>query len=111
MAISDLTSLRPPFPAREFLLRGTPLDVVHTSGGKGVTRTAVVNVETVTFLERGGARKVSSASVTFLENVGVSLEDTIRLPDEVSSRKVIRVSSRFGVSVQADGRLTTCLLR
>ena len=110
MAVSDLTSMRPPYPAREFVLRGVALDVTHVSGGKPVTRVAIMNVEPVTFLERGGTRKTSSASVTFLEHVAVWFEDTITLPNEETSRKVLRVTSRFGVSVQYDGRLTEVLL-
>ena len=111
MAVSDSTSLRPPYPAREFSLPGVALDVTHTSAGKAIVRTAVVDIGNTTFLERGGTRKTSTASCTFLESVGVRLEDTITLPDEETPRKVLRVSSRFGVTVQYDGRLTAVLLR
>ena len=109
MAISDLKSMRPPYPATKFLLRGTPLDVVHTSGGKAVTRTAIVLIENMTFLDRGSSRKVSSANATFLEAVSVQLEDTITLPDG-GPMKVLRVTSRYGLTVQYDGRLTVVLL-
>ena len=98
------------YPVIAFSLRGVEQTVTHTSGGKAITRTAIVDVSPTTFLERGGTRKTSSASATFLEHVAVRLEDTITLPDEPAPRKVIRVSSRFGVSVQYDGRLTEVLL-
>ena len=99
------------YPAKAFSLRGVALDVsVKTEGTAAVTRTAIVLIENVTFLERGGARKVSSASVTFLENVAVGLAHTVTLPDEETPRKVIRVTSRYGLTVQADGRLTEALL-
>ena len=111
MAVSDSTSLRPPYPAREYVLSGTPLDVVHMDGGKPVTRVAIVDISPTTFLERGGTRKTSTASCTFLESVGVRLEDTITLPDEEAPRKVLKVTSRFGLTVATDGRLTTVLLR
>ena len=114
MAILDLTTLRPPYPAREFLLRGIPLSVVHMDGGKPVTRVAIVDISPTTFLERGGTRKVSSASVTFLQAVTVRLEDTIQLPDG-EPMKVIRVTSRFASlrrshGVKYNGRLTVVLL-
>ena len=116
MAISDLTTLRPPYPAREFSLRGVALDVTHVSGGKSTVRTAVVNVEPVTFLERGGTRKTSTASATFLESVAVFLEDTIQLPDEETPRRVLRVIHRFASlrrshGVKYNGRLTVVLLK
>ena len=105
MAVSDSTQFRPPYPAIAFTLRGVALDVVHVSGGQSVTRTAVVEIVKTTFLERGGTRKTSSASVTFLEHVAVRPADTIQLPDG-EPMKVIRVLSKFGVSTQGDGRLT-----
>ena len=111
MAVSDSTSMRPPYPAREYVLSGTPLDVVHMDGGKPVTRVAIVDISPTTFLERGGARKVSSATATFLQHVAVRLEDTVTLPNEETPRKVLRVTSRFGLTVATDGRLTTVLLR
>ena len=87
------------YPATEYFLPGVALDVVHTSGGKAVTREAIVAVETVTFLSRfgpgKGTRHVSTASVTFLESVGVSLEDTIRLPAEEISRKVLKTTHSY----------------
>ena len=110
MAVADLKSMRPPYPAREYVLRGTPLDVVHTSGGKAVTRTAVVDIVNTTFLERGGTRKTSTATATFPEAASVRLEDTIWLEGEATARKVIRVTSRYGLTVQYDGRLTVVLL-
>ena len=115
MAIDDLTTLRPPYPAREFSLRGVALDVTHVSGGKSTVRTAVVNVEPVTFLERGATRKTSTASATFLEHVAVFLEDTIQLPDG-EPKKVLRVINRFASlrrshGVKHNGRLTVVLLK
>ena len=68
------------YPATEYFLRGVAVDVTHTSGGKAVTREAVVNIETVTFLEKDGTRKVSTASCTFLESVGVESTDRVTLP-------------------------------
>ena len=109
MAISDLKSLRPPYEALAFSLRGVALDVVHTSGGKAVARVAIVDMSPTTFLERGGTRKTSTATATFLQAVGVRLEDTITLPDG-GPMKVLRVTSRYGVTVQYDGRLTVVLL-
>ena len=105
MAVSDGTT----YPVNAFSLRGVEQDVVHTIGGKAVTRTAVVDMSPTTFLDRGGTRKTSAATCTFLEAVGVNLEDTITLPDG-EPMKVIRVTGRFGVSVQYDGRLTVVLL-
>ena len=101
------------WPAIEYLLRGEVLLVVHTvsTGGEAVTRTAVVDMSPMTFLDRGSARKTSTASCTFLEHVAVGLADTITLPNEETARKVIRVTSRFGLTVQADGRLTMVLLK
>ena len=111
MAVTDSMSMRPPYPAREFSLRGVELDVsVKTEGTAAATKTAIVLIEKVTFLERGGTRKVSSASVTFLENVAVGLAHTVTLPDEETPRKVLKVISRFGLTVQYDGRLTVALL-
>ena len=114
MAILDLTSLRPPYPAREFSLAGVVLSVVHVSGGKPTTRTAVVDIGNTTFLERGGTRKTSSASVTFLQAVSVRLEDQIQLPDG-EPKKVLRVINRFASlrrshGVKYNGRLTVVLL-
>ena len=103
--------MRPPYPAREFSLPGVALTVTHTSAGKATTLTAVVDIVNTTFMERGGTRKVSSATATFLQHVAVFLEDTVQLPDEETPRKVLRVTSRFGVAVQYDGRLTEVLLR
>ena len=98
------------FPAIEYLLRGEVLDVVHTVGGKSTTRTAVVDISPTTFLDRGSARKTSTATCTFLEHVAVRPEDTIRLEGEATARKVTRVISKYGVSTQGDGRLTEVLL-
>ena len=109
MATLDSTQLRPPYPAREFSLAGVALSVVHVSGGKPTTRTAVVDIGNTTFLERGGTRKTSTASATFLESVAVFLEDTVQLPGG-QPLKVIRVINRFGLTVQYDGRLTVVLL-
>ena len=97
------------YPANAFSLRGVALDVTHISGGKSVTRTAVVDMSPTTFLDRGSARKTSTATCTFLEAVGVSLEDTITLPDG-EPMKVLKVTSRYGLTVQYDGRLTVVLL-
>ena len=105
MAVSDGTT----YSANAFSLRGVEQTVTHTSGGKSVTRTAVVDISPTTFLDRGSARKTSAATCTFLEAVGVNLEDTITLPDG-EPMKIIKVTSRFGVSVQYDGRLTEVLL-
>ena len=115
MAVLDSTSMRPPYPAREFSLPGLALEVRHISGGKSVTRVAVVEVMNTTFLERGGTRKVSTATCTFLEHVAVQLEDTVQLPDEETPRKVLRVINRFASlrrshGVKYNGRLTTVLL-
>ena len=57
MAILDLTSLRPPYPAREFLMRGIPLSVVHQAGGKPIPRVAIVDISPTTFLERAVLEK------------------------------------------------------
>ena len=114
MAVSDSTSMRPPYPAREFSLAGVAMSVVHVAGGKPTTRTAVVDIGNTTFLERGGTRKVSTATCTFLEAVAVRLEDTIQLPDG-EPKKVIRVINRFASlrrshGVKYNGRLTVVLL-
>ena len=109
MATLDSTQLRPPYPAREFSLAGVAQDVTHISGGKATTRTAVVDIGNTTFLERGGTRKTSTASATFLESVAVFLEDTVTLPGG-QPLKVIRVINRFGLTVKYDGRLTVVLL-
>ena len=95
MAVSDSDTVH---QATEFSLRGTAQNVTHTSGGKAVTREAIVNIETVTFLDRfgpgKGTRKVSTASVTFLEAYGVLLTDTIMLPGG-QPRKVLKVTSAY----------------
>ena len=97
------------YPAREFVLRGEEADVEHLSGGKSVTRTAVVDIVKTTFLDRGSTRKTSTATCTFLQHVAVRLEDTIQLPDG-EPMKVLKVTSRYGLTVQYDGRLTEVLL-
>ena len=114
MADSDPTSMRPPYPAREFSLAGVALSVAHVSGGKSTTRTAVVDIVKTTFMERGGTRKTSSATATFLQHVAVRLEDTIQLPDG-EPKKVLRVINRFASlrrshGVKYNGRLTVVLL-
>ena len=109
MATLDSTHLRPPYPVREFSLRGVAQDVTHISGGKSVTRVAVVDMSPTTFLDRGSSRKVSAASCTFLEHVSIQLEDTLQLPDG-EPMKIIKVTSRYGRTVQSDGRLTVVLL-
>ena len=114
MAVSDPTSLRPPYPAREFSLTGVLQDVVHAAGGKPTTWTAVVDIVKTTFMERGGTRKTSSATCTFLQQVDVRLEDTIQLPDG-EPKKVLRVIHRFASlrrshGVKYNGRLVTVLL-
>ena len=53
MAVSDGTT----YSANAFSLRGVEQTVTHTSGGKSVTRTAVVDISPTTFLDRGSARK------------------------------------------------------
>ena len=116
MAVSDPTSMRPPYPAREFSLAGVALSVVHVSEGKPTTRTAVVDIGNTTFLERGGTRKTSTASATFLQHVAVFLEDTVSLPNEETPRRVLRVINRFASltrpqGVKYNGRLTVVLLR
>ena len=98
------------YPANAFSLCGVEQTVTHTSGGKATVRTAVVDMSPTTFLERGGTRKTSTATCIFLEHVAVRLEDAISLPDEPAPRKVIRVTSRYGLTVQYDGRLTVVLL-
>ena len=95
--------------AREYFLRGVAQDVVHTSGGKAVTREAIVNIETVTFLDKGGTRKVSSASSTFLQNVGVHPTDTITLSGG-QARKVLKVTTSFAPYWPPRGFTTTVLL-
>ena len=100
------------YPATEYLLRGVAQDVVHTSGSKAVTREGIVNIETVTFLDRfgpgKGTRKVSNASCTFLEASGVLLTDTITLPGG-QPMKVIRVTSAYA-PYRPRGYTTTVLL-
>ena len=102
------------FPATEYFLRGVAVDVVHTSGGKSTTREAVVNIETITFLDRfgpgNGTRHVSTAGVTFLSAVGVSLEDTIRLPAEETSRKIVKMTQAYA-PYRPRGYLVSVLLR
>ena len=105
MAVSESTT----YAATAFSLRGVELDVTHTIGGKAITRTAIVDASPTTFLDRGSTRKTSAATCTFLEAVGVSLEDTITLPDG-EPMKVLKVTSRYGLTVQHDGFLTETLL-
>ena len=97
------------YPATEFFLRGVAVDVTHTSGGKAVTREAIVNIETVTFLDKGGTRKVSTASVTFLSGLAVEPTDTITLPDG-EPRKVLKRTSAFAPYWPPRGYTTTVLL-
>ena len=100
------------YHATEYFLRGEALDVVHTSGGKAVTREAIVNIETVTFLSRfglgNGTRHVSTASCTFLENVGILPTDTIALPGG-QPRKVLKVTGAYA-PYRPRGYLTEVLL-
>ena len=96
-------------PATEFFLRGVAQDVTHTSGGKAIVREGVVNIETVTFLEKGGTRKVSTASCTFLESVGVEPTDTIALPGG-QPRKVLKVTSAYAPYWPPRGFTTKVLL-
>ena len=103
------------YPATEYFLRGVAVDLVHTSGGKAVTREAVVNMETVTFLSRfglgNGTRHVSTASCTFLESVGVEPTDTITLPgDQSQPRKVLKVTGAYAPYWPPRGFTVTCLL-
>ena len=95
--------------AREYFLRGVALGVVHVSGGKTETREAIVNVETVTFQDKGGTRKVSTASVTFLYNLGVLPTDTIALPGG-QPRKVLKRTSAYAPYWPPVGFTTTVLL-
>ena len=88
MAVSDSGTT---YPATSFLLRGDARDVVHTSGGKAVTRTAVVDISPTTFKDKESTRKTSSATVTFLEKVDVEPTDTVSLPDG-GPLKVLRVT-------------------
>ena len=101
------------YPATEFFLRGTAQDVVHTSGGKAVTREAIVNIETVTFLSRfgpgKGTRKVSNASVTFLSGLAVEPTDTFSLPNG-QPRKVLKVTSAYAPYWPPRGYTTEVLL-
>ena len=75
----------------------------------------MVDIVKTTFMERGGARKVSTATCTFLQHVAVRLEDTIQLPDG-EPKKVLRVINRFASlrrshGVKYNGRLTVVLLK
>ena len=98
-------------PATEYFLRGVAQDVVHFSGGKSVAREAIVHIENVTFKDKGGARKVSTATVTFLKNVGVELTDTITLAgDQSQPRKVLRRTTAFAPYWPPVGFTTTVLL-
>ena len=97
------------YQATEFFLRGVAQDVTHTSGKAVVTREAIVNVETWTFKDRGGSRKVSTASVTFLGNVGVELTDQITLPGG-QPRKVLKRTSAFAPYWPPRGFTTEVLL-
>ena len=106
MAESDSGTV---YPAREFELRGVAQDVTHTSGGTAVTKEAIVNVETVTFLERGSTRKVSTATVTFLQAAGVTTSDTITLPGG-QPRAVLKVTSSYAPYWSPRGFLTEVLL-
>ena len=82
-------------PAREFLLRGVAQAVSHKiEGSAAIEREAIVLIETVTFLNRGGTRQVSSATCTFLSAVGVSPGDTITLPGG-QPKAVLKVTSSF----------------
>ena len=95
--------------ATEYFLRGVALAVVHVSGKKTETREAIVNVETVTFQDKGGTRKVSTASVTFLYNLGVLPTDTIALPGG-QPRKVLKRTSAYAPYWPPVGFTTTVLL-
>ena len=106
MAVSDSGTR---YPATEYFLRGVAFDVTHTSGKVVVTREAIVNIETVTFLNKGGTRKVSTASVTFLESVPIEPTDTIALPGG-QPRKVLKVTSAFAPYWPPRGFTTTVLL-
>ena len=101
------------FPASEYFLRGVAVDVVHVSGGKSVTREAVVDYSTVTFLSRfgpgKGARHVSTASCTFLDNVGVWPTDTVTLPGG-QPRKVLKVTGAYAPYWPPRGYTTEVLL-
>ena len=92
MAVSNSVTVH---TAREFSLRGEAQDVSHkTEGSAAVEREAIVLIETLTFLDRGSTRKVSSVTVTFLSAVGVSPGDTITLPGG-QPKAVLKVTSSF----------------
>ena len=95
--------------ATEYFLRGVALGVVHTSGGKAKTREAIVNIETVTFQDKGGTRKVSTASATFLYGIGILPADTIALPNG-QPRKVLKVTQAYAPYWPPRGFTVTVLL-
>ena len=107
MAVLESTS----YPSKAFSLRGTEISVVHkTEGVAGVTRTAVVSIEKVTFMDKGATRQVSSVTCTFLENVGVGLADTITLPGG-QPKAILKVTVLLGdPGLRFDGFLTELLL-
>ena len=110
MAVEDPTPTRTTYPATDYFLRGVARDVTHTSGGKAVTREAIVNIETWTFKDKGGSRKVSTASCTFLDSIGVEPEDTVSLPNEETPRKVLKRTSAYAPYWPPRGYTTTVLL-
>ena len=110
MAESDSTPRRVAHPALAFRLRGEAVEVVHTSGSNAITRTAVIEITKVTFLNKGEARQTSSVICTFLENFGVKPTDTITLPGE-QPRAILKATCRLGdPGLRFDGYLTEVLL-
>ena len=97
------------YMATEFFLRGEAREVTHVSGGKTVEREAIVSVETVTFQDKGGSRKISTASVTFLYNLSILPTDTIALPGG-QPRKVLKRTSAYAPYWPPVGFTTTVFL-
>ena len=97
------------YMATEYFLRGEAVGVTHVSGGKTVTREAIVLIETVTFKDKGGTRKVSTASATFLYNLEILPTDTIALPGG-GPMKVIKRTSAYAPYWPPRGHTTTALL-
>ena len=110
MAAPDSTPTGTAYPAKSYLLRGSAQNVAHkTEGTAAVSRPAIVLIEKTTFMDRGATRQVSTATVVFLENVGVDLSDTVTLPDEVAARTVLKVTVSLG-EAGVIGYLTTVFL-
>ena len=106
MAVANPT---PACPARAYSVRGEPQDVKHRSGDVVVPREGVVVEEKHTFLDLGGARQISDASVTFLEHVSVEASDLISLPGG-KPRPVLKVIHEYAQHCPTPGYLTTARL-